>query len=63
MFLSKISFQRPLENLLWSLRERSRYLKGLPSLALCVSERNSDHTRKSDKTWDWDILTKPYVLS
>ena len=32
-------FQRPLENVLWTLWTCSRYLKGPPKLNLCISKR------------------------
>ena len=38
-FEMKLSFQRPLQNFLWTLRTCSRYLEGPRNIALCVSKK------------------------
>ena len=49
----KLSFQRHLQNFLWTLRTCSRYLEGPRNIALCVSKKfvTVQHTNKK-------ILTK-----
>ena len=72
-------FQATLENFLWDLRQRWRYLGGLLNLALCVSKEIVTIRRtnlnicqekwKKLRFWKWssnsssNILTKPHVLS